>query len=968
MTEAEWSANMRKVIGPHLEAMGEEVQRSWGKDVDPESMLLRWLCQRKNLEVPPVAVRLPKVPDASSSKPSAAKPEKPEQRPPNSARSPNSAAQAGGRSLVSAGTLALGGQHSVSDSPKLPMSARLPAASSAPLARPGLPAEDGNGYDSALALRSPQKPGKKPSLDGSGSTPWARTLTHVVDKIASDEVRHTTRSDHLKANNTKIQEMMAYMHQELRGQFLSKVPLLSAKVLNEKAQFMLVGCLRPHTFDKGQHIITEDEVGDKLYIVERGICEVIKKMNGREVTVGQLGKGAFFGEIAVLYDMPRNATIRAQTSVIALSLSRDDLKKTLSDEELDRMRVIARTQVFSSMPLLAGLNPEQKARVAEALKPQKWLKGAVLAGQNHITSRVFIVEQGTLSMDVTDRSMLPSFMQAMGALSLGPGQYFGMRGLLYEAPVGFNITAITDEVRTLSISYEELLDTAGENAEDRQELSNTMFKSMRAYLLRQIPQLKTLAEDSFNIVQRQVEEITFKKWSVILAKGGPIDSVYVLESGKIVEYDGEAEHTLEFYGKEVNCPERVTPGEFFGTECLTRKAATAPYTLVALTDVKMLRVPPSAVWVVQQQQRQFISKIPLFAEDVLTKDEQYMLVSKLKPWNFPSGRYIIKEGEIGDMLFVIERGVCDACKTIDGVEVVLAQLKKGAFFGEMAVIFDMPRGASVRATTAVTALSLSREDLMATIGTDKIEKMKMVARTQVFGGIPILASLPPQAKNVIARRLKSSTFTKGTDIVTLGAPTDRMYIIEKGSVTVEPSNGKSQTLLAGMNFGMDGLIYAAPYSVKAVAASDDVQTLSLTMQDIYATAGTGEQDALERQLLTEFRRYLLKRIPGMEKKPDDFFATMLNHCEVLRFEDNSIVFSQHEAVDSVYVVEFGSFESSTGTRPRIDSETLTGSTAGGSFEIFGLEWREAIDNAKAPYTLKSVGEGALIRVPLTILR
>lgn len=900
---------------------------------------------------------------------------------PSSARSPNrpnSASQAGGNSLSSAGTLALGGQGRAagankgsigdsSDSAKLPMSARLPPVTAAPLSRPGLPAEekDGYDYDSALALQSPQNFGKK---DLAGTTPWARTLTNVVEKIASDEVRHTTRSDHLRANNTKIQEMMAYMHKELRGQFLSKVPLLSAKVLNEKAKFMLVGCLRPHTFEKGEHIITEDEVGDKLYIVERGICEVIKKMNGREVTVGQLGKGAFFGEIAVLYDMPRNATIRAQTTVIALSLSRDDLQKTLSAEELNHMRIIARTQVFSSMPLLAGLNSEQKAKVAEALKPQKWVKGAVLAGQNHITSRVFIVEQGTLSMDVTDRSMLPSFMQTMGALRLGPGQYFGMRGLLYDAPVGFNITAITDDVRTLSISYEELLDTAGPEREDRLALSHTMFKSMSAYLLRQIPQLKTLAEDSFAIVQNQVEEITFKKWSVILAKGGPIESVYVLESGKLVEYDGDARRTLDFYDKEVNCPERVTPGEFFGTECLSRKAATAPYSLVALTDVKMLRVPPSAVWVVQQQQRQFISKIPLFAEDVLTTDEQYMLVSKLKPWSFPSGRYIIKEGEIGDMLFIIERGVCDACKTIDGNEVVLAQLKKGAFFGEMSVIFDMPRGASVRATTAVTALSLGREDLMATMGADRIEKMKIVARTQVFGGIPILAGLGAHARNTIARRLKSSNFKKGMSIVNLGAPSDRMYIIEKGSVTVESSDGKSQTLLAGMNFGMDGLIYAAPYSVQAVAASDDVQTLSLTMQDVYATAGTGEQDALERQLLTEFRRYLLKRIPGMEKKPDDFFATMLNHCEVLRFEDESVVFSQHETVDSVYVVEFGSFESSKGTRPRIDSDTLTGDTAAGSFEMFGLEWRDATDHVKAPYTLKALGEGALIRVPLTILR
>ena len=43
------------------------------------------------------------------------------------------------------------------------------------------------------------------------------------------------------------------------------------------------------------------------------------------------------------------------------------------------------------------------------------------------------------------------------------------------------------------------------------------------------------------------------------------------------------------------------------------------------------------------------------------------------------------------MLFVIERGVCDACKTIDGQEVVLAQLKKGAFFGETVALLAKSR-------------------------------------------------------------------------------------------------------------------------------------------------------------------------------------------------------------------------------------------------------------------------------------
>ena len=108
-----------------------------------------------------------------------------------------------------------------------------------------------------------------------------------------------------------------------------------------------------------------------------GVCEVLKKLNDREVTIGQLSKaervatakgerrgthiqpsqamrkqGAFFGEIAVLYDMPRTATVRGQlckhfwcetfwgvrsevktqTGVIALALSRADILQQLSKE------------------------------------------------------------------------------------------------------------------------------------------------------------------------------------------------------------------------------------------------------------------------------------------------------------------------------------------------------------------------------------------------------------------------------------------------------------------------------------------------------------------------------------------------------------------------------------------------------------------------------------------------------------
>eukprot|EP00913_Durusdinium_trenchii_P002475 g2287.t1 len=729
----------------------------------------------------------------------------------------------------------------------------------------------------------------------------------------------------------------------------------------------LVSFLKAETFERGQYIIKEGEVGDKLYIIERGVCEVLKKLNGREVTVGQLSKGSFFGEIAVLYDMPRTATVRTQTAVIALALSRADITSQLSTEDLEHMKLIARTQVFGSVPLLADLNAERKAKVALALKSQRWYRGAVVAGQNHITSRMYIIEQGNilLTPSRTGRNGSKSAPQEM---RLGPGQFFGMRGLLYGAPMGYTITADSDEVMTLSISHEDLVDpdavrqrvarqelvnTAGPDLADRTELDAILHRSMRAHLVKQIPAIQRLAEENFQKVFEEAQEVTYKKWNVVFRQGDVLRYVYVLETGKLSEYEGELEELVKTDGKDgpnrtsehsrgwilhllkdikrtesnvfslnprnrflpvpglwliqpllpytrplshkrirraplppskkevafkegkwnviqdkqksseyvynlksgqlaiidawqdaderlgskepfdgkassdldVNCPEHVAPGDYFGAECLSSKSARAAYTLVALTDVTLLQFPPSSIWAVQEEQRQSscsedmqtpcerpaTERIQLFSEDVLSKDEQFMLVSKLKPWNFSAGRYIIKEGEIGDMLFIIEKGVCDACKYLNDQEVVLTQLKKGAFFGELAVMFDMPRTASVRAATAVTAMSLTRE---------------------VFGSIPILARLSASAKNTIARRLQPKTFRQGDVIIDQAQPASRLYIIESGSVVVKcGSDEKGQQVLAGTSFGMHGLLYEDPYVLEVTAYSDQVKTLSCTLPD-----------------------------------------------------------------------------------------------------------------------------------------
>merc|ERR1719183_1515278 len=103
-------------------------------------------------------------------------------------------------------------------------------------------------------------------------------------------------------------------------------------------RYWLVGKLRPWNFKEGEHIGTEGEIGDKLYIIERGMCEVLVAEKMR----GVIGREEFFGELAVMYATPRTATVRAKTDVTCLSLSRDDLNSTISASKIAKLAVVAR--------------------------------------------------------------------------------------------------------------------------------------------------------------------------------------------------------------------------------------------------------------------------------------------------------------------------------------------------------------------------------------------------------------------------------------------------------------------------------------------------------------------------------------------------------------------------------------------------------------------------------------------------
>ncbi|MFO0759969.1 MAG: protein kinase [Byssovorax sp.] len=85
---------------------------------------------------------------------------------------------------------------------------------------------------------------------------------------------------------------------------------------------------------------------------------------------------------------------------------------------------------------------------------------------------------------------------------------------------------------------------------------------------------------------------------------------------------------------------------------------------------------------------------------------------------FPAGETILREGDPGDVAYMITSGECRAFRTVDGHEETLARMGVGEAFGEMALLLYEPRSASVIAETEVTVVVLDRKTLAEGLNVD----------------------------------------------------------------------------------------------------------------------------------------------------------------------------------------------------------------------------------------------------------
>jgi cGMP-dependent protein kinase len=154
----------------------------------------------------------------------------------------------------------------------------------------------------------------------------------------------------------------------------------------------VIQSMEKESFEVDQRLITEGESGDRLYVVESGDLEVT--INGE--VIRKMSKGTMVGELALLYDAPRSATVRCVTAVVVWSLRREHFKRIQAASASEAYNERARWLI--NCPELAVLSALDLSRLVGTLKMHQYLEGDYLYSENELTNECVLIEKGNAAV------------------------------------------------------------------------------------------------------------------------------------------------------------------------------------------------------------------------------------------------------------------------------------------------------------------------------------------------------------------------------------------------------------------------------------------------------------------------------------------------------------------------------------------------------------------------------------------
>ncbi|OCT70235.1 cGMP-dependent protein kinase 2 [Xenopus laevis] len=203
----------------------------------------------------------------------------------------------------------------------------------------------------------------------------------------------------------------------------------------------MVDCMYERVYSKSQLVIQEGAAGNHLYVLADGLLDVIQ--NSR--LLGQMHPGTAFGELAILYNCKRTATVKAVTDSKIWVLDRQVFQNIMmSSAQAQHQEYFS---FLRSVSLLKDLPEEKLSKIVDCLEVDFYDKGDYIIREGEEGNTFFIIAKGKVCVtQAVEGSQEPQEIK-----TLGVGDYFGEKALISEDVRSANIIAEEDDTQCLVI-------------------------------------------------------------------------------------------------------------------------------------------------------------------------------------------------------------------------------------------------------------------------------------------------------------------------------------------------------------------------------------------------------------------------------------------------------------------------------------------------------------------------------------
>ncbi|XP_013387000.1 cGMP-dependent protein kinase 1 [Lingula anatina] len=263
-------------------------------------------------------------------------------------------------------------------------------------------------------------------------------------------------------NFSRSSVALKHFDKDFRSKQLIKDAILDNDFLKnlDKAQLReVIDCMYERTTQKGQFIITEGEAGQHLFVSAEGELNVLK--DGR--SLGTMTAGRAFGELAILYNCTRTASVKALSDARLWVLDRSVFQAIMMKTGLQRQA--ENIKFLRSVSLLKRLPSEKLAKIASVLEMDFFHEGECIIREGEAGDTFFIINKG----EVEVQQKLKGFSDPQKIRNLKRGDYFGEKALLSEDYRTASVVAKAPGVECLTIDRESFTQLIGDLNELREK-------------------------------------------------------------------------------------------------------------------------------------------------------------------------------------------------------------------------------------------------------------------------------------------------------------------------------------------------------------------------------------------------------------------------------------------------------------------------------------------------------------------